>query len=465
MVVPADQPSFFTLPLELRQLVYKAVLASPLHGPEILRVCREIHSEAHKFLFERPLSFRSQVALFGWLDRVPQKHLPHVKEFSLNVQDVDLRSLLKASALISHPGDPPRLLTWDLYEAELDKLFHALEQLPKVEKITIRAIPDRQSFFYREFLRKFLSLLGLLYPGLLEISLGGNLHHQDLSFLSGFTKLKAFSFDGFSASSPTEVAKILSRLDHLTSLSLVSQSTMLTPNPHTHSGFTTKRQSLTGGVVNTITNLKYFSVTEIVPVSASTLFFTPQFLASLHNHQGLKVIKVCLSQTPNDETMAALESFLESTHIKFLELDWPQLDLHVLETFSLISDDLERLCVRAESAADAFDIIWFVANSRSAGELHALSELVLLRSTHTYSDITPVTNDRKDSGIGRVGDDSDSVSPCRLLCTPLVCLVRYANATPQVHMAFGDTDAISVVRAQLRLQALGVRVSWCTERP
>lgn len=410
MAVPADQTPLFTLPLELRQLVYRAILASPYHGPELLRTCREVHQEAHKFLFERPVSFRSQVALFDWLDRVPHKYLTQAREISLSIQDVDLKSLLKASTLISHPGDPPRLLTWDLYEAELGKLSRALKHLPKVQKITIRAIPDGQSFLYREFLQSFLNMLSSLFPDLVGLSLEGNLHHQSLSFLSGFTELQALSFDGFSASSPSETAKILSGLDHLASLSLVSQSTMLTPNAHTHSSFTTKRQSLTGGVVNTIDNLKYFSVTELVPLWAPTLFFTPEVLASLQNHRALKVIRVCLSQAPNDETMAALENFLEKTQIKLLELDWPQLDLHVLKIFSLIPDGLEKLWVRAKSAADAFEMIWSIAESRDAGDYQTLGELVLLSSTQTYDVIMSVVSDRKDSGIGEIGNSPNDVS-------------------------------------------------------
>ncbi|KAH6616437.1 hypothetical protein C7974DRAFT_44882 [Boeremia exigua] len=431
MTVPADQTLFFSLPLELRQLIYNSVLASPQHGPQLLRTCREIHSEAQKFLFERPLNFRSQVALFDWLDQVPHEYLSQTKELSLSIQDVDLRSLLDATALISHPGDPPRLLTWDLYEAELDKLHRGLNQLPKIQKITIRAIAGRQSFLYRDFLKKFLVLLTSLYPDLLELRLEGNLHHQDLSFLSRFSRLQALSFDGFCASSPLETAKILSGLEHLTSLSLVSQSAMLAADSHTHSTFTSRRQSLTGEVVNAMNNLKYFSVTEINPVAAPTLYFTPEVLASLQNHKGLKVIKVCLSRAPSRETMTALERFLEHTRINVLELDWPQLHFHMLETFSLIPKDLEKLWVRVRSAADAVEMIQSIAKSRGAGDLCALDELVLLRSMQTYNELTSVINDGKD--------------------------------LRSMHSRSGDTDASNIVRAQSRLQSLGVRVSWCTE--
>jgi hypothetical protein len=400
-------------------MVYKAVLTSPFHGPELLRTCREIYFEAHKFLFERPLSFRSQVALFEWLQFVPQKHVDRVTELSLDIQDVELRSLLTTSALVSHPGDPPRLLTWDLYDAELDRLLHTLKKFSNVRKITIRAIAGRQSFLYRAFLRGFLRVLGFLFPDLLDLSLEGNFHYQELSFLSKFTELQAFSFDGFSASSPSESANVLSGLEQLTSLSLVSQSTLLTPNSWTRSNFTTRCQSLTAGVVSTIDNLKCFSVTEVIPISAPTIFFTPEVLKSLRNHQCLKVIKVCLSHTPNYETIAALKNFLGYTHIKTLELDWPQLNPHVLETFSLIPDGLEYLLVRAKSAADAFDIIWSIAESRNGGDMSALNELTLLRSTQTYDDITPAINDRKDSGTGEPADDPTSVSFAYSTCTSL----------------------------------------------
>jgi hypothetical protein len=459
MSMPIGQTPLFTLPLELRELVYRAVLTSPQHGPDLLRTCREIYFEAYKFIFERPVSFRSQVALFEWLQFVPQKHVDRVTELSLSVQDVDLRSLLTDSALVSHPGDPPRLLTWDLYEAELDRLLHTLKKFSNMRKLTIRAVTGRQSFLYREFLRKFLGVLGFLFPDLLDLGLEGNLHYQDLTFLSAFGRLQAFSFDGFSASSPSETATILSGLEQLTSLSLVSQSTLLTPDYQTRSTFSIRHQSLTGVVVNTIDSLKCFSVTELIPVSAPTLFFTPEILMSLQNHQGLSMIKICLSQKPNEDTMAALENFLDHTHIRTLELDWPQLDPQDLEAFSLIPYSLEYLWVRAKSAADAFDIIWSIAESRHAGELPNLIELILLRSTRDYGDVTPTINDRKDSGTGEVANQVETVSVAH--CT---CPWGSTDASLQMHPAFDDTDAINVIRARARLQALGVRVSWCTER-
>jgi hypothetical protein len=354
--------------------------------------------------------------MFEWLAKVPHRSLSQTRELSITIQEADLRSLLAVPAVIHHPNNLPRLLTWELYETELEKLHSALGHLPKIETITIRTIVGRQSFFYREFLRKFLALATLRYPHLLVINLEGNFHHQDLTFLSGFKDLQELSFDGFSASSPVETAQILSGLKHFTTLSIVSQSKMLTPEPHSRSDFTSKSQLFTGGAVSTIEQLKAFLITEVMPVSAPSLFLTSEFLTPLCHLQGLDDFGVCLSQTPSNETVLALEDFFGKTRIRVLRLDWPHLDWKALETFSLIPECLETLWIRTRSATDAFEIIWHVAENRDAGNYHALTELVVLRSTQFYKDIAPM-NDRKDSDAGSAQCGDNKVSRlCRVWC-------------------------------------------------
>ena len=458
MVSAIDQTILFTLPIELRQLIYREVLASPSHGPELLITCRNIYMEAHEILFERPLRFRSQSALFDWLDKVPHKPLSQPKELSITIQEADLRSLLAVPALTHHPSNPPRLLTWELYEIELRKLYSALGHLPRIEKITIRTIVGRQSFLYREFLRKFLILATLRYPYLLVIHLEGNFYHQSLKFLSGFKYLQELSFDGCSASTPKETTQILSGLKHFTTLSIVSQNTMLAPKRHSCCNFTSKSQFLAEGAVSTIDQLKAFLVTEAMPVSAPSLFLTSKFLMPFCDHRGLKDFRVCLSQTPSNETMLALEDFLGSTRIKVLSLDWPHLDSNVLKAFSLISDCLGTLWIRARSAMDAFEIIWHIAENRNAGDYHALTELVLLRSTQSYKNIAHM-NDRKDSGAGSVQCCDNRVSH---LYEDLSSHVPEADAIPKADPE-SETNTYGVARAQLRLRDLGTQVSWCTE--
>jgi hypothetical protein len=250
-------------------------------------------------------------------------------------------------------------------------------------------------------------LLGSLYPNLQDLRLEGNLHHQDLKFLSRLDQLQSFSFDGFSSSSPTETANVLASLENLTKLSLVSHSAMLTPENHLHSYFTANRPSLTGDVVRTINKLASFSVTERTPEFSPTLFFTPEVLASLHHHKALNSLSVSLSQAPDNEVLLSLEEFLETSSIEELELDWPDLDPLVLETYTLLPDCLKVLWVRAASAADAFEILWSVVESRGEGDFGALTKIVLVRSRSKYGG---VIGDQKHGGNTGVDYSPESVS-------------------------------------------------------
>jgi hypothetical protein len=386
MSVSVQDTPLFALPLELRELIYKRVLASPAHGPAILQTCRAVHLEARKFLFQRPLHFAGQLDLYRWLHHAPPEFLTYTRELSLSIQDVDMRPLLRPQSPAQAPSSG-QLLTWQLYESEMDRLQQALQKLPNIKTITLTALSQHQSFLYREFLGKVLWLLGSLYPNLEDLRLEGNLHYQDLEFLSRLDRLQSFSFDGFSSSSPAETARVLASLENLTQLSIVSQSALLTPDHQLHSCFTYKRQSLTGDVLRTFNKLASFSVTERTPRFSSTLFFTPEVLASLHTHRTLNSLSVALSQAPDTEVLLSLEAFLESSSIEELELDWPQLDPLVLESYALLSDALRVLWVRAASAAAAFEIIWSIAEYREAGGLGTLEKIVLVRSREEYGGV------------------------------------------------------------------------------
>ncbi|KAH7401704.1 hypothetical protein BKA66DRAFT_405610 [Pyrenochaeta sp. MPI-SDFR-AT-0127] len=410
MTVPDNIAPFFTMPLELRQQIYTEIFASPLQGSELLRTCREIKAQAHKFLFQRPANFRSQSSLYEWLDRVPHELLQHVTEVSLSVQDVDLRALLQTDTSFQQTDTSPRLRSSELYGIELERLRRSLIQLPKVKKITIRALSSRQSFLYHDFLAKVLEMLSAVYPDLLEIRLEGNMHHQDLTFLTNLRKLQSLSFDGFSSTSSTKTAGILASLEHLSKLSLISQHEMPTSGNHSHSGLRTKQQSFTGDVARTINQLATFSVTERIPTSSPPLFFTSEVLASLHNHKALKSLSISLSKTPDGETLESLRVFLKRSAIERLELDWPDLEPQLLEEFALIQSDLKILWVRAKNETDACDIISSISEKREIGDLQGLRQVVLIRSNVEYGNAVVGTSNRKDSGTGETEGVTFNVS-------------------------------------------------------
>ncbi|CAO2648102.1 Nn.00g090240.m01.CDS01 [Neocucurbitaria sp. VM-36] len=435
-----DATLFFSLPLELREQIYKDVLASPVQGPELLRACREIKIEAHKFLYQRPLNFRSQISLHEWLRRTPHDLLPQVTEISLEIQDVDLRPLLEPDASTVQTTGPPRLLSWELYEAELDRLNQALQKLLKVKTFTIRALSSRQSFLYREFLGKVLEMLSSLYPTLLDLRLEGNMHHQSLEFLTGLKHLRSLSFDGFSSTPSTETADILASLGHLSNLSLISQHEMLTPDTHLHSGFTAKSQSFTGDVIRTISQLASFSVIERIPTSSPTLFLTSEVLTSLHSHKALNSLSIALSHTPDDETLQSLQDFIKRSVIQRLELDWPDLEPGVLEEYSLIQEDLKTLWFRANSASKASEILLFALENRKDGNLQGLRKIVLVRTSRNYKAGDISFSDRKDSGVQGVQDNRSDVEPT-------------AEAREEDY----------IVGTKRQLQSLGIQTMWCTE--
>ena len=399
-------PPLLTLPLELREIIYKEVLSNPLHSPHLLSVCKEIHSEARKFLYQRPLLFRGQAAMYHWLDQAPKEHLHHVIEITLELQDVDLKPLLDPVANFDSESSTPRLSAWELHESELDTLNQALGRLENVKTLTLRALPERQSFLYREFLANVLESLGSRYPNLSSLTLDGNFHHQSLAFLSSLHKLESFSFDGFSSSSPVKTATILSSLTHLTSLSIISKHAVLTPTTHQHSSFTSKRQSLTTPVLLAMKQLASLSLIETMhPTTGSPLFFTPEVLSSLRDHPTLDNLSIRLSDAPNAEILEAFEDFLENAPgIQRLELDWPGLEPETLETYTLLPENAKDFWVRCEGMEAAFDILCSVMESREAGDLQALERVVLIKGIWGEPE---AASGAEEAGEGEVGQEED----------------------------------------------------------
>jgi hypothetical protein len=398
--------TLFDLPLELREQIYKDALSSPSQGPALLRTCREISSEARKCLYQRPINLASQGDLCDWSTQTPPELLLHVCEIGLHVQDIDLKPIL-TSDISESAHSSPRLLTRELYEQEVHRIEQAFRRLPKLKIITLRALPGRPSFLYREFVAEVLNILSATCLELLDLRLGGNFHHQDLSFLSDLATLRAFSFDGFSLSSPTTTANVLASLPLLSSLSLISERAPPSPDADPDSDFPAAQQSLTGEVVRTMKNLASFSVTERIPIASPTIFFTSDLLASLHSHQTLTSIAVNLSHPPDTQILRSLGEFLATTLIERLELDWPNLHAAILEQHQLLYASLKVLRIRARSKPYAISILSSVAGSLEAKDAISLSKVVLLRRKEQAQDRS---GDMRNSGTESVDFEAHEVS-------------------------------------------------------
>jgi hypothetical protein len=387
---------FFSLPLELREHIYAEVLSSPAQGPQLLRTCQEIQIESRKFLYQRPLDFKSQIHLHDWLNTTPDKFLTHVTDVSLSIQDVDVRALLEPGIATSRTSISGQLHTCDLYEAELHKLRESLQKLGSVKKITIRALVGRQSHLYRDFLTKLLDSLYLMYPTLHDLRLEGNISHQNLKFLGRFDNLRSFSFGGVSSSSSTETGGILSSLRQLSNLVLTYKQTMITSNSHLHGEFGAR--SFIGGTPNAANRLASLSIAEPT-LSTATDLFTLGFLTAMHSHTTLKNLSVSVSHAPGSAMLDRLEQYLKTSAIQCLELDWPGLNAEVLRAHKLIPDHIKALWIRVGSMEAALNILLSLLERRRAGTLCELGKIVLIRTTELYYGMGNATCDRKDSAV------------------------------------------------------------------
>jgi hypothetical protein len=375
------------------------VLSSLAYGPALLRTCREIHGEAYKYLFRRPIILHSQQYFYTWIDDVAQPHLSDVTQILLNIEDVDLHPLLQPDVSTTSTHIPVRLLTWDIYEEDLERLRQAFTKLPDVKAITIRALPDRQSFFYRQYLTKVLEMLGSVYPSLRRLTLEGYMHHQSLAFLSDIVNLQAFTFGGFSTSSAKETAHILANLVQLKRLSLVLQHMVPTSTRVGQSPIGDKRQSITREVVGSVKQLTAFSVTEQIYPAPPTTFFTSEVLSALHTHEALVSLSISLCYTPNTETLQSLRDFLEHSLIEELELDWPGLQRETMDMYALIPEGIKVVCLRADSATDVADMLCSLESARRDGDFPRLELVVFKYATKDCDNFSAAVCDKKGSGI------------------------------------------------------------------
>lgn len=404
-----ENTPLFALPLELREIIYQEVLLDPLQGPEILRACQTVHAEALKFLYQRPIIFQSQAALYEWLAERPQHVLRDVHEISLELQDVDLTPLLMSDPSTDSSGRTRSLRTWELYEEEINALDEAFTKLPNVSTLIIRATGGRQTHLYEDFMAKVLQMLASRWPLLQDLSLEGNMHNQSLGAIKDLKALTAFSFDGFCGTEPSETAAILSGLG-LTRMSIVSQPGLLTPTRGQNSTFTSKFQSFDGSVLRSIDQLAHLSISERVPSAASSaLFFTSEILGSLHSHKTLSILSLRLSHAPDEDTLDALNDFLKkSLSVNRLELDWPHLDPAILY---ILTNRLKSLWIRAASLSVASDILGALLESREDGGVQKLHRVVLVRNSWDVEHI--VEGERVEDGDEEDAEsDQEDVSQC-----------------------------------------------------
>ena len=410
MGLPANATPLLDLPLELREQIYKEVLISQAKSFDLLRTCREIHNGAHKFLYQRPLVFRSQLCLYQWSRSTIEENCSRVTEISLTLQDVDLRTILRSQLTNDITASPPRLLTWELYEMELAKLHETLRRLPRIETFTLRAL-DLQSFLYHAFLFKVLDLLSSVCPVLKDFRVESSIMHHNLGILADFQTLRHLTFAGISAWSASETARILNRMEQLESLSFISNQAATMPLYVPGDGFLKQEKLRDNGCKGTQDWKDPPSSPKTNSISSRPSNLTAKILALLHDYGTLDNISILHVQKPHDEPLVALQKIVNKAAIATLELNGPSLQLETLKRYHLL-EHVATFRIRIKSAADASDILHYLWTQQSEGGLTKLRRLVLTRNSGNMPKGVLWTSE--DSGI-EISTDADHVvspSPC-----------------------------------------------------
>ncbi|KAK5710212.1 hypothetical protein LTR17_019047 [Elasticomyces elasticus] len=121
--------------------------------------------EALPVLYQRPLTFVSQLSLFAWIDRSRSSNLKRVHSLDLRLTDVDLGPLLDQDRRST------RTSVWALYQSELERLDHALKALTGLHELTVTPPGASHSMLLSSMYLSFLARVPMHCPRLRRLTL------------------------------------------------------------------------------------------------------------------------------------------------------------------------------------------------------------------------------------------------------------------------------------------------------
>ncbi|KAK3666738.1 hypothetical protein LTR22_002325 [Elasticomyces elasticus] len=168
---PGEQTTesrLLALPPELRIQIWELVLLPTEFSLQLLQLNRQITMEALPILYQRPLTFVSQLSLFAWIDRSRSSILKRVHTLDLRLTDVDL------SPLLDQDRRSTRTNIWALYQSELERLDHALEALTGLYDLTVTPPGTCHSTLLKGMYLSFLARIRVHCPRLRRLTLKDN---------------------------------------------------------------------------------------------------------------------------------------------------------------------------------------------------------------------------------------------------------------------------------------------------
>lgn len=292
LATPAESPSIarsiFSLPLELRQVIYDLALSR--HAPDyikMMRVCKEFHREVSRLMlragayFDSPIHFAEWTAVNGDLAS------------TVTSVNIPLINVLCGISRSSYPTAWQQVVS--LYRSVALSLFHGMIQMPNVKYLIIRSAEDVECSIGRFNPPRFYSDLLLGWITAVKSDLVTLHFPQRITSLRPFQALshiRVLRINAWSNSTPEVALEVLRSLKHLTELHLISKD-----NPEGNDFGIDEFGNMQGGnilsvnahVIKHMQPLKIISITDQAPTLALLTVEMADAIFSAHSDTVRKV--------------------------------------------------------------------------------------------------------------------------------------------------------------------------------
>ncbi|OAL39340.1 hypothetical protein AYO20_01210 [Fonsecaea nubica] len=341
----AATPSYLLqIPLEVREYIYDLMLAFKCQDHlNLLCVNKQVHSEARLSFFRRPLVCECQNDLVKFTNKWPIRVQRSITNLRLRLEEIGPQAVTAwiAGQASQHP-----------YLQEIHRITSALENIPGVTHLALlRPLDSGRNTPSSIVMTQVLTWVAEHYLKLHVMKL--DIEQCHISCLGSIQKLHTFQFSGFSETSPTRTAEVLSRLTGLRNLSIIGPPNGLLMRQR-HGYQTRIAQSVTHQLFERIRPLKGLTLTQITdPKTDGSIFLNSKTMKALYefHRDSLEVLKISSNTTPASAFVEFLSAFLLDTpKLQDLALTWPNMEITLVDFVSSSIQRLEFVVASTEQA-------------------------------------------------------------------------------------------------------------------
>ncbi|KIX93617.1 uncharacterized protein Z520_10795 [Fonsecaea multimorphosa CBS 102226] len=344
----ATASCLLNIPLEVRQYIYDVMLAFKCQDHlNLLCVNKQVYGEARDSFFRRPLACNCQNDLVDFTNSWPEKVQQSISNLKLRLEEVEPQTVTPwmAGQAAQHP-----------YLQEIHRITSALGKLPGVTYLSLlRPLDSGKNTPSSIVMTRVLNWIVEHYTKLHVLKL--DIEQCHISCLGSIKELQSLQFSGFSETSATRTAEVLSQLTSLESLSVTGPPPGLLMRQR-HGYQTRIAQSVTHQVFQRIRPLKRLTLTQITdPKTGGDALLNLKTMEALYefHRESLEVLKISSCRTPASAFIEFLSAFLLDTpKMQELSLTWPNTEITLVD---FISSSIQRLEFAIDSTEQAKAIV------------------------------------------------------------------------------------------------------------